>query len=244
MNYRTIIGDRKIELEQVNMGKKAWPEFMQHDAIVGKYWPNLYSDFLDYQFAVKSENALVGVGNSIPVYWTGDFSKLPAQGLDWAMEKAVDDKKEEQVPNLLVAVQILINFDLRSKGLSYELLDSMKLVARNNGIKHIALPVRPTLKHIYPLIPMQKYIEWTNEKGEQFDPWLRVHIKAGGKIVSICSESMKIQGEISEWKEWTGLNFQSSGLYTIENALCPINIDLANNLGEYIEPNVWIIHST
>lgn len=243
MNYKVIIGDKNIQQEQEDLGKKAWPEFMQHDAIVGKYWPSLYSDFLDCQYAVKLEDTFVGVGNTIPVHWTGEFSKLPAQGLDWAMEKAVNDKKKELVPNLLIAVQILINPDLRNKGLSYELVDSMKLVAKNKGIKHLALPVRPTLKHLYPLIPMEEYIEWTNEKSEPFDPWIRVHTKAGGKIVSICSESMKIKGNIEEWKEWAGLSFQSSGLYTIEKALCPVKIDLAKNIGEYIEPNVWIIHT-
>ena len=244
MDYKLIIGNKNIQQEQEGLGKKAWPEFMQHDAIVGKYWPNLYSDFLDYQFAVKSENVVVGVGNTIPVYWTDKISKLPEQGLDWAMEKAVNDKKKELVPNLLIAVQILINPDLRSKGLSYELVDSMKLVARNKGISHLALPVRPTQKHIYPLISMEDYIEWTNKSGEPFDPWIRVHTKAGGKIVSICSESMKIQGKIDEWENWTGLSFQSSGLYTIGKALCPIEIDIEKNIGKYVEPNIWIIYKT
>ena len=54
---------------------------------------------------------------------------------------------------------------------------------------------------------------------------------------------MAIQGRINEWEDWTGLCFQSSGLYTIEEALSPVYIDLEEDLGEYIEPNVWIIHS-
>ena len=88
------------------------------------------------------------------------------------------------------------------------------------------------------------YLKWINQNGEPFDSWIRVHIKAGGKIVSICSESMTIKGSINDWQEWTGLKFQCSGLYTIDKALCPVRIDLDKNTGEYIEPNVWIIHST
>jgi hypothetical protein len=216
---------------------------MQHDSIVEKHWSNLYTDFLDFQFAAYSEKDIVGVGNSIPIHYKGDFKDLPIRGLDWAMEKAVEDKKNGLTPNLIVGVQILINPELRSRGLSYELLDLMKHVARMQGISQIALPVRPTQKHLYPLISMLEYIGWTNPEAEPFDSWIRVHVKAGGKIVSICSESMTIRGVVDEWQKWTGLNFNSSGQYTIENALCPITIDLNKNLGEYIEPNVWIIHS-
>ena len=161
----------------------------------------------------------------------------------WAMAKAVDDHKRKLPPNLLVAVQILINKDLRSKGLSYEFISLMKQIARDKGIKHIALPVRPTQKHLYPLVSMDDYINWTNDKGEPFDAWLRVHKKAGGELISVCSRSMTIRGNVNEWQEWTGLTFQSSGLYTVANALSPVSIDLEHDLGEYIEPNVWFIHT-
>lgn len=57
-------------------------------------------------------------------------------------------------------------------------------------------------------------------------------------------ESMTIQGKVNEWQDWTGLCFQSSGLYIIENALSPVYIDFEDDFGEYIEPNVWVIHST
>lgn len=239
-----ISGDIRIRKAQTELGKNAWPEFMQHDTVVEKHWPGLYSDFLDFQFAALSENDIVGVGNAVPVYWKGGFNNLPVGGLDWAMAKAVDDYRIELTPNLLVGVQILLHPDLRNRGMSYDLLEYMKDVARTRGIEHIALPVRPTLKHMYPLVPMEEYIEWTNQKGEPFDPWIRVHAKAGGKIVSVCSESMTIQGRVNEWQEWTGLSFQNSGLYIIEKALSPVNIDLEEDLGEYIEPNVWVIHST
>lgn len=244
MKYTIKIGDKNIEKEQIELGRKSWPEFMQHDSIVEKYWSNLYSNFLDFQFAAYFESKIAGIGNSIPIHWDDNFNNLPSHGLDWAMEKAVDDFKNELTPNLLVAVQILINPGLRSMGLSYKLLDLMKNIAKIQGIDHIALPVRPTQKHLYPLISMEDYLKWTNQKGEPFDSWIRVHMKAGGEVVKICSESMTIQGSINNWNDWTGLSFQTSGLYTIEKALCPIEISIEKNIGKYIEPNVWIIHST
>lgn len=237
-------GDPRIRQAQTELGKNAWPEFMQHDRIVEKHWPSLYSDFLDFQFAALSENDIVGVGNSIPVYWKGEFNDLPGRGLDWAMTKAVKDYRTELTPNLLVGVQILLKADHRNRGWSYDFLAYMKRVAQDYGIKHIALPLRPILKHLYPLIQMEEYMMWTNQKGEPFDPWIRVHVKAGGRIISVCRESMTIQGRVKEWQDWTGLSFQSSGLYIIEKALSPVYIDLEEDLGEYVEPNVWVIHST
>jgi len=245
MKYTIITGDTRIREAQVALGKKTWPEFMQHDPVAEEHWPMLYTDFLDYQFAFYSEDKnLIGIGNAIPLHWEDDFKNLPVRGLDWAMAKADDDLQHKLTPTLLVGVQILIDAGLQSKGLSYAFLEAMKQVAGNRGIHHVALPVRPTRKYMYPLIPMEEYIQWINQHGEPFDPWIRVHIKAGGKIVSVCGESMTIRGRIKEWEAWTGLSFQSSGQYTIDKALCPVTVSVNKNLGEYIEPNVWIVHST
>jgi len=36
--------------------------------------------------------------------------------------------------------------------------------------------------------------------------------------------------------------FGDDGEYVIEGALNPIKIDLQNDMGEYVEPNAWILH--
>ena len=89
---------------------------------------------------------------------------------------------------------------------------------------------------------MDDYLTWKREDGLPFDPWLRVHIKAGGKIIGICRSSMVISGSVSEWEQWTGLVFGESGDYIVDEALIPVNIDKEHEIGRYIEPNVWIIH--
>jgi len=242
MKYDTIIGDIKIREAQHELGKKTWPEFIRHDLVVEEYWHKLYTEFLHCQFAYYSNENLIGVGNSIPLNWKGDFNDLPDQGLDWAIKKAVDDRRNNLTPNLLIGMQILIDPTLQSKGLSYEFLETMKQIARTNRYSGIALPVRPTQKFKYPLISMEDYIQWKDDNGKPFDSWIRVHTNAGGQIVSICNESMNIQGKVSDWERWTGLTFKSSGEYIVNRALCPIRIDLEKNLGEYIEPNIWIVH--
>ena len=89
---------------------------------------------------------------------------------------------------------------------------------------------------------MEDYINWKNDDNYPFDNWLRVHLKAGGKIIKICSKSMFIPGTIDEWKEWTQLDFPGSGSHIIPGALNPISIYTEKNQGFYIEPNIWILH--
>jgi GNAT superfamily N-acetyltransferase len=239
---KTIRGDKRIREWQQELGSRVWPEFMQHDETVSKYWISLYEKFADYQCAVFEDEILLGILNSIPLCWIDHLDSLPDAGLDWAMEKANNDLNIKLDPNILVGVQILINPEFQGRGLSYKLLEIMKEFAAEKGLTHIALPVRPTLKWKYPLIPMDDYIHWKKKDGLPFDPWIRVHVKAGGKIISTCYSSMDISGTLEDWEAWTNKKFPKSGDYIIDEALVPVKIDTTRNTGHYMEPNVWIVH--
>jgi len=243
MHYSITSDKETVRKYQKELGDKSWPEFMQHDKIVEKFWPTLYDDFSEYQFAVFDNNKIVGVGNMIPLQWNGSISELPDGGVDWALEKASYDLKIGSKANLIVAMQILISNEYRGKGISVEMVRIMKRIAEKKNIRNIALPVRPTLKHKYPLIPMEDYINWRRGDGLAFDPWIRVHLNLGGRILGICKNSMNISGTIKEWEAWSGLDFPGDGDYIVNNAVIPVSINLKDNTGKYIEPNVWIIHS-
>jgi hypothetical protein len=53
---------------------------------------------------------------------------------------------------------------------------------------------------------------------------------------------MYVAGTVMEWEKWTGRRFDSDGKYAIEGALLPIIIDLKEDIGIYVEPNVWMVH--
>ena len=87
---------------------------------------------------------------------------------------------------------------------------------------------------------MDHYIKWKNENDLPFDPWIRVHVKQKGKIIGTCTNAVEIKGTVEQWEKWTNIKFPESGMYVVEGALCPVMIDRENNLGAYIEPNVWV----
>jgi hypothetical protein len=53
---------------------------------------------------------------------------------------------------------------------------------------------------------------------------------------------MRITGTVADWEAWTGMRFPDSGRYVVPDALVPIDIDTARDLGTYVEPNVWVRH--
>ncbi len=75
------------------------------------------------------------------------------------------------------------------------------------------------------------------------DPWLRVHVRAGGRVVRTSPASMTIEGTVAEWREWTHLELASSGSYVPDGAAAPVEIDVEDDRGVYHDPNVWVVHA-
>ena len=92
-------------------------------------------------------------------------------------------------------------------------------------------------------MPIDNYITWTDSLGRPFDPWLRSHLSAGGKLVGPCERSMVVNEHIGFWENWTKQKFDRSGAYELEGALVPVEINLDRQMGCYEEPNVWVAYS-
>jgi len=221
-----------------------WPEFMLHDTVANQYWARLYYDFPEYQFALfdKESGKMAAAGNSIPLCWDKDPENLPEEGWDWAVRTGFRNLTEGTAPNALSALSIAVAEEYRGKKLSGRMIEIMKDIGRRNGLGTLLAPVRPSLKPDYPLISMKEYVKWENDKGLPFDSWLRVHVRSGGKIASVCESSMTIPGSVKDWKDWTGMKFPGSGSYIVEGALVPVRINTDPGTGIYTEPNVWVIH--
>lgn len=222
----------------------AWPEFMYHDTVLNELFGRVIEEFAEFQFYAWDDerNDVVGVGNAIPTAWDGDVASLPDGGVDAVVEARIVE--EAPAPTVLCALQILIAPDYRGQGLSSRMIERMAEIGRDHGLDTLIAPVRPNLKHRYPLVPMERYITWRRPDGTHLDPWLRTHERAGAPIVKVAPQSMRVPGTVAEWEEWAGMAFPETGSYVVPGALVPVEVDLERDEGLYVEPNVWMVHGS
>ncbi len=227
------------------LAEACWPEFMLNDPVADEHWSALFERFSDYQFGLYDceKEKIAAMGNSVPLHWEGGLDELPEAGWDWALDKAVQDHRENLRPTLQCAIQVAIHPEYQGRALSTMMVEAMRSIGAARGFGQLVAPVRPSQKERYPLADIDHYVAWKTEKGELFDAWLRVHARLGAKIVKVCHRSMLIRGSLKDWEAWTGLKFPESGKYVVPGGLNPVDVDVSSDEGVYIEPNVWMVHS-
>jgi hypothetical protein len=219
-------------------GTPTWPRFYEGNAVSRRFWDRMYSDFAEFQVLLVEGDEIVACGHTVPLHWDGTVEGLP-KGWDKGFESAFEAHGD---PNTLMAVSTVAQPAARNTGLGIETLRAMGALARERGFGSLIAPVRPTRKESYPLAKFEEYIAWNHPDGSAFDPWLRTHLKLGGRILKIASESMVVEGSVEQWSSWTGGSFPASGAYVVPGALNPVHIDLEGDRGVYMEPNVWVEH--
>ena len=217
--------------ESFQLLRRAWPEIVFHDAISNANWGRLYDERPEFQFALVEDGQVLAEGNSIPV-----------SGMPETWREALRRGFDAAEPDRLCALAILVDPDHQRRGLSRLMLEHMRGLGHERGWELVA-PVRPSLKHLYPLTPIERYIEWRRDDGLLFDPWLRAHERLGAEIVGIAHDSLVSEGTVAELEEWCGLEFPESGSYVVPGALVPVEIDREHDRGAYREPNVWMQHA-
>src|SRR5699024_9461474 len=159
-----------------------------------------------------------------------DKASLP-EGWDKAVEEGILDFQKNIQPNSLSALSIVIHPECRGQVLSERLGNDMKSLAIKSRFNNMVDRVRIYLISMYPLIPIEEYIELKSIAGTPFHPWIRIHIKAGASIIKVAEKSMVIPASIKEWEEWTGMKLLSSGSYVINEGLVPLEVDMSANKG-------------
>ncbi len=221
----------------------AWPEFMLHDPVADKFFWRLYDTFPAYQIALLDEHGtMVGQGNAIPVTWDGTLDGLPDEGWDAILQLGVNNFRAGITPNCVSAMQAVVAPEYMGQGVSKQLIKAMRGLVARHELKRLIAPVRPNLKHAYPLTTMERYIQWQHTDGSLFDPWLRTHTRLGARLLKVCSRSMTITGPVAAWEGWTDMRFPDTGPYIVPGALTPVTIDRGADRGIYVEPNVWMLH--
>lgn len=238
----TTLAERPEYLERLYEFADGWPAFMHNDPIGNAFMGQVPVHFPDQCVVATEDGDLVAHGRSIPfVFPDENRTALPTGGWDRVMHWGFADLRVGREPNVSSALEILIRPSHLGRGLSHDMLAAMRAAVKAKGHAVLFAPVRPNGKTDAHQ-PMTEYIEQRRDDGLPTDPWLRVHVKAGGTIVQVAPRSMVIAGSLAEWREWTGLPFDTTGDVIVPKALVPVHCDVPHDHAVYVEPNVWVRH--
>jgi hypothetical protein len=215
----------------------AFPAYMNENEPGNLYWDRLYTDFPDFQVALVDGDELLAEAHALSLAWDGTLDDLPS---GWE-EGFVRGMTSERPHTALMAIAISVAPAQQGRRLSGRMIQTFTDNARATDLSMgVIAPVRPTWKERYPLIPIERYVEWRRHDGAHFDPWIRIHERAGGEIIASAPRSMVIRGPASDWAEWTGMQFPEDGEYVFPGGLATLVVE--NGIGTHVEPNVWMHH--
>lgn len=214
-----------------------WPEYNLHHNVT-RYFRSLVPQHAQLQilFVDQRSERAAACGRTIPFRWDGTLEDLPG-GIDAVGLRGVDDPGR---PTALSALAAEVVPDYRRLGLSGLLIQAMASVAHDAGLTSLVAPVRPSWKDRYPLIPIERYATWRRHDGLPFDPWMRAHTRLGAQMLRVEPCSMHITAPVPDWETWTRMTFPEEGQYVFPGGLAPLTI--AGGVGDYWEPNVWMLH--
>jgi GNAT superfamily N-acetyltransferase len=229
--------DRPDLIDRRDRLSGSFPTYMHHNEPGSRYWTRLYEEHPAFQLGLLDGDELVAELHSVPTPWDGTEADLPS-GWDEAFTRAFESERE---PTVLCALAISVLPERRGEQLSSRMIEAMRDAARTHALRELIAPVRPTLKEHYPLIPIERFVEWRRADGTHFDPWIRTHERIGGEIIALAPQSMMIEAPVPDWEEWTGLQLPEDGTYVVEGMLAPLEV--RGGIGRHVEPNVWMRHS-
>jgi hypothetical protein len=183
----------------------------------------------------------VAAGWGVPICWDGDVTDLPSGYTD-SLRRAVNVHTCGGQPDTLVICAGIVHPEHKGTGMATSLIHALTDLAGREALSKVIAPLRPTLKHRYPLTDINDYAAWTRPDGLPFDPWLRLHVRMGARILSAAPLSQTMTGTVAEWESWTDMTLPVSGSYVIPDGLSVLRIDHEQDRGVYVEPNVWVQH--
>ncbi len=240
----SVLADRPDLVEPLWNMHSSWPTFMTKDPIGSMYFdPAIFELFADHVLVCQEEaGAVVGKAVSIPFHLP-DATALPADGWDGAIRRGISTRLTGETANVVSALEISLTSSSQGRNLSMSLLAALRDNAGRQGFSELVAPLRPNGRTDLDE-PIASYIHRTRPDGLPIDPWLRVHVRAGGRIDSVAPRSMVVPGTLDEWREWTGLPFDRSGPVHVPGALVPVIADVEQGTAVYTEPNVCVRHPT
>lgn len=241
----TTLAERPELTEPMWGMKDDWPEFMLQDPVGWLLIGRIVADLPEYVLVATDEHGeLVSRAFSVPfALHREDRRELPPGGWDQVLLWAFSDLRHGVQPDTVSAIEITVATERQGQGVSGRMLAAMRRNAQQRGFGELVAPVRPNAKHREPDAPIDEYAFRVREDGLPHDPWLRVHVRAGGRVAAVAPASMTISGSLAQWRDWTGLPFDAPGPVRVDGALVPVHCEPDRDHAVYVEPNVWVRHT-
>lgn len=240
----TPLAERPSLLPRIYEIAETWPAFIPHDPVGGALLSRVAEDFPEYCVVATEGDRVIARGLSVPFNAGLDGrQETPDKGWDQVLVWAFRDQRQRHTPTVASALEITVDTAYLGRGLSYRVLAALRDAVGRQGHTTLLAPVRPTAKHLEPRVTMADYLRRQDSDGLPADPWLRVHVKAGGSIQRIAPASMTVSGSLAQWRQWTGLPFDTDGDIDVPGALVPVRCDTTHDQAVYVEPNVWVKHA-
>ena len=218
-----------------------WPAFIDADEVAAAALPRVRDRFGDHELALVDAGDVVAAGWGVPLRWDASRDALPA-GYSDSLTRALVDHDHGVEVDTFVLCAAQVRAERGGGGLAAELISALVRHAAARGLDRVIAPLRPTLKHRYPLVPIDEYVGWTRDDGEPADPWLRLHRRLGAEVIATCPASQVFTGTVTAWRQWTGLPLATDGRHLVPEALAPLDVDLGRDEGRLVEPGVWVRH--
>lgn len=222
-----------------------WPEFVINDPVGWANIGRIVAELPEYVLvATDPDGRVVGRAFSVPFQMAAEGrGGLPEGGWDQVMLWAFSDLRHGRTPDTVSAIEITVATDRQGRGISGRMLAALRENVRRLGFGELVAPVRPSAKSGEPYVLIEEYAHRTRAAdGLPYDPWLRVHVRAGGVVESVAPASMTVSGSLKQWRKWTGLPFEESGPVEVPGALVPVHCEAERGYAVYVEPNVWVRH--
>ena len=219
-----------------------WPEFILHDRCAPELMGRAWEYFPEFDVRLLEDGAVAAGGWAVPLRWNGTAGELP-DGYDGALASALAEHSTGAAPDTMCVMAVAVHPDRQRAGLAGQVITALRDRAARAGLRRVVVPVRPTLKSRYPLIPMADFARWARGDGLHIDPWIRTHQRLGAEILCPAPRSMIVTGTVADWQDWTGMAFPQTGRYVVPGALDLVEMDAERDHGSYVETNLWMRHA-
>ncbi|MFE1906389.1 N-acetyltransferase [Streptomyces gardneri] len=244
LNISTLAARPELEGPMWSM-LDLWPEFMMYDPVGWANIGRIVRELPEYVLvATDTDGKVVARGFSVPFRMDVDGRReLPPRGWDEVLLWAFSDLRAGREPDTVSAIEITVDTGALGNGVSHRMLAAMRDNTERLGFSELVAPVRPNGKHLEAESSIHEYAFRTRESdGLPVDPWLRVHVRAGGVVEAVAPASMTVSGSVEQWRKWTGLPFDTDGPVEVDKALVPVHCEVSRGYAVYVEPNVWVRH--